>query len=228
MKHLLWSLVAFSILICTSCSMGGKMGLKPTNLETVMALKNILNNSTLEALNSFKDINENGVVDALPNEVNSVLKTLNTLGYSNEVDQVTLSIDNASKVMFAESERIFNDAISELNFNDAVAVVIGGEDAATNVLKRAMYETVKKRYSNRIEQELEKTEALTYWPIAAGAYNIFAKEKVDTSLPNFLAERSVDAFFIATAKQEANVRNNYKSLGNRLVTKVFDYYTKKE
>ncbi len=51
--------------------------------------------------------------------------------------------------MLSESEEIVGDAIRELNFTDAVAVVLGGEA------------TVKKRYSTRIGQELGKTEALT-------------------------------------------------------------------
>ena len=129
--------------------------------------------------------------------------------------------------MLTESEGIVSDAISELKFTDAVAVVLGGEDAATNVLKRAMYDTVKKRYSSRIEQELGKTDALKYWPIAASAYNLFARDKMESSLPDFLAERSVDALFIAMGKQEASIRTDYRSLGNSVVTKVFDYYTKK-
>ena len=115
-----------------------------------------------------------------------------------------------------------------MKFSDAVAIVMGGEDAATGVLKRTMYETIKKRYSSRMEQELAKTEALEYWPLAAGAYNVFAKEKVNSSLPDFLAERAVDAVFLAMGKQEAQIRTDYKSLGNSLVNKVFDYYTKNQ
>jgi hypothetical protein len=226
MKKFLLPVIAFSILTFTSCSVLNNMNLKPSSLETVMALKNILDSSTFKALKSFKDLNDGGVSSVLPGEVNSVLSTLKTLGYSKEVDQVTNSIGNASKIMLTESEGIIGDAISELTFTDAVAVVLGGEDAATNVLKRAMYETVKNRYSVRIEQELGKTEALDYWPIAAGAYNVFAKEKVNSSLPDFLAERSVDAVFLAMGKQEASIRTDYKSLGNSVVTKVFDYYSK--
>ena len=226
MKNFLLPLLAFSILAFTSCSAVNGLNIKPSHLETVMALKNILDSSTFKALKAFKDVNDDGIAGVLPPEVNTVLKTLKTLGYGKEVDQVTKTIGNASKVMLTESEGIIGDAISELKFTDAVAVVLGGEDAATNVLKRAMYDTVKKRYSTRIEQELGKTEALTYWPIAANGYNIFAKEKVNSSLPDFLAERSVDAVFLAMGKQEASIRTDYKSIGNSVVTKVFDYYSK--
>lgn len=226
MKRLILPILVFSIFTFSSCSVMKDLGLKPSNLETVMALKNILDSSTFRALKTLKNVNDNGVDGVLPKEIGSVLRTLRTVGYGSEVDQVTNSISNASKLMLTESEGIVSDAISELKFTDAVAVVLGGEDAATNVLKRAMYDTVKKRYSSRMEQELGKTEALKYWPIAAGAYNLFAKNKMEGTLPDFLAERSVDALFLAMGKQEASIRTDYKSLGNSVVTKVFDYYTK--
>ncbi len=228
MKRLILPILAFSIFTFSSCSVMKDLGLKPSHLETVMALKNILDSSTFRALKTLKNVNDGGIEGALPKEVGTVLRTLKTVGYGNEVDQVMNSISSASKVMLTESEGIIGDAISELKFTDAVAVVLGGEDAATNVLKRAMYDTVKKRYSARMEEELGKTDALTYWPIAAGAYNIFAKNKMEGSLPDFLAERSVDALFLAVGKQEASIRTDYKSLGNSVVTKVFDYYTKKQ
>ena len=228
MKRIIIPILAFSILTFSSCKVMGDLGLKPSNLETVLALKNILDSSTFRALKTLKNVNDGDLTSALPKEVGTVLKTLKTVGYGDEVNQVTKSIGDASKVVLSESEGIIGDAISELKFTDAVAVVLGGEDAATNVLKRAMYDTVKKRYSTRIEQELGKTDALKYWPIAAGAYNIFAKNKMDGSLSDFLAERSVDALFLAMGKQEASIRTDYKSIGSSVVTKVFDYYTKKQ
>jgi len=228
MKKLIIPIIAFAILTFSSCSIMKDLGLKPSNLETVLALKNILDSSTFKALKTLKNVNDDGITGALPKEIGTVLRTLRTVGYGDEVDQVTKSIGNVSKLMLTESEGIVSDAIKELKFTDAVAVVLGGEDAATSVLKRAMYDTVKKRYSSSIEQELGKTDALKYWPIATSAYNIFAKDKVNNSLSDFLAERSVDAVFLAMGKQEASIRTDYKSLGNSVVTKVFDYYTKKQ
>lgn len=228
MNRLLPFAFIFSVLTISSCTIGKNLNLKPSNLETVMALKNILDSSTFKALKTLKSANENGIEGVLPKEIGTVLNTLKTLGYGKEVDQVTSSIGRASGLVLNESEGIIGDAISELKFTDAVAVVLGGEDAATNILKRSMYETVKKRYSFRIKQELGKTEALSYWSKASGAYNLFAKNKVPSSLPDFLAERSVDAVFLAIGKQETNIRTDYKSLGNSVVTKVFDYYSKKK
>ncbi len=225
MKKIFLSILTVTVVL-SSCKTLGQLGIKPSGLETVMALKSILDSSTFKAVKKLKNINDQGIEGALPSEIGSVLNTLRTVGYGDEVDKVTKSIGSASLLVIGESEQIMNDAIKELKFTDAVAVVLGGEDAATNVLKRAMYSTVKNRYSARLAQELDKTEVNTYWPIAMGAYNIFAKDKMQGSLPDFLAERAVDGLFIAVGKEEAKARTDYKALGNSVVTKVFDYYTK--
>jgi len=200
----------------------------PSGLETVTALRNVLNSSAFRAINALRKINNGGIESLLPKEIQPVLANLKKLGLGNEVDKVTQKIGQVSEVVAQESSGIMKDAISELKFKDAVAVVLGGEDAATGALKNVMYGAVKKRYSSRLEEELGKSEALQYWPMATTAYNLFAKNKVESSLPDFLAERAVDALFLTMGKEEAKIRKDPSQLGSPIVNKVFSYYKKKK
>ena len=221
-------LVFLIILIShSSCSSLKTIISEPTNLETVSALRDVLNSSTFRAINTLRKVNKGGVESLLPKEIQPVLANLKKLGLGNEVDKITRKIGQASEVVAQESSGIMKDAISELKFKDAVAVVLGGENAATGALKNVMYSAVKKRYSSRLEEELGKSEALQYWPMATTAYNLFAKNKVESSLPDFLAERAVDGLFLTMGKEETKIRKNPSKLGNAVVTKVFDYYQKK-
>lgn len=227
MKKALILLIALATL-GSSCATLGALGIKPTNLETVLALKNILNSSTFKALKTLKTLNDDGVAGLLPQELQPVLGTMRTLGYGNEVDKVTSQISSISALVLDESEGIMSEAIREVSFGDAVSVVLGGEDAATEVLRQAMYGAVKTRYSSRIDQELQGTEAAQYWPLATGAYNMFSSNKIDANLSDFMAERVVDAVFLAMGKEEKEIRSNYEVLGDQVVNKVFDYYTKRQ
>ncbi len=218
-------LVTISIFLFSSCATLNKLGIKPSALETALALKQVLNSSTFKTINTLKNLSE-GDSDMMPKELNSVLAGLGALGYGDDVDKVKQQISRASGIALNESEGIITDAIKEISFKDAASVVLGGEDAATGVLKSAMYASVKNRYSARLGESLEGQEAVQYWPVAAKAYNLFAKNKVDATLPDFLAERAVDALFLGIGKNERAVRADYKSLGSQVVTKVFDYYTK--
>ena len=62
--------------------------------------------------------------------------------------------------------------------------------------------------------------------MATSAYNLFAKDKVEADMSDFLSERAVDAVFLGMANQEKIIRGDYTKLGDAVVTKVFDYYTK--
>jgi hypothetical protein len=148
------------------------------------------------------------------------------LGLGEDIDKVTKTIGDASNIALKESSAIMADAIKEVSFSDAVAIVVGGENAATQVLKNAMTTVVKKRYSSVLNTQLNKTEANKYWPMAAGAYNLLAKNKVEPNLSDFIADKAVDAIFLAMGHEETQLRKDPASVGSAVVSKVFDYYVK--
>lgn len=215
------------VFVFSSCSVLQNFALEPTQLETITALREVLNGSTFRAISSLKKLNDNGVEAILPPEFQDVVSKLKAVGLGAEIDNVSRQIGNVSGLVLGESQGIMTDAIKEIDFGDAVAVVVGGEDAATQVLRNAMYISVKNRYSLRLDQELQKTEVMAYWPLAASAYNLFSEQKINSSLPDFLAERAVDALFLTMGKEEAKIRKDPASLGRAVVTKVFDYYNNK-
>jgi hypothetical protein len=213
----------------SSCKVLEDLAMQPSTFETVSALKEVLNSSAFRSIATLKKMNDGGVETLLPDQLQPVLGTLKNIGLGEEIEKASKQIANVSGIVVEESSYIMADAIKEISFTDAVAVVVGGEDAATQVLREAMYASVKKRYSARLEEELNKNggDALRYWPLATGAYNLFSDNKVESNLPDFIAERSVDALFITMGKEESNIRKDPASLGKAVVTKVFDYYTKK-
>jgi hypothetical protein len=91
-----------------------------------------------------------------------------------------------------------------------------------------MTSVVKKRYSAALDAQLSKTDVKTYWPLAANAYNLFATNKVNPNLSDFLAEKAVDALFLAMGKEEKEIRKDPASIGSAVVNKVWDYYITKK
>lgn len=215
-----------SAFMLQSCDTLTSIALSPTALETSQALKKILNSSAFKAIKTLRSLNNSGVESVLPEEIRPVLGALKTLGLGSKVDEINNQIANISKVALTETEGTMKDAIGSLTFQDGAAVVLGGKDAATEVLRKAMYASVKKRYSDKLNTEFDKTDINKYWPMAAGAYNAFSSKKVDSNLSDFLAERAVDGLFLTMGKKEAEIRNDYESLGSSVVNKVFDYYVK--
>lgn len=228
MKKSVLLIVLTSGLFLSSCSVLNQLNLQPSMLETVTALREILNSSTFKALKTLSKLHSDDPAKALPEELQPVLAGLKTLGLGNEINKVTAQIGQVSGVVLNESQDIIKESIAKVDFGDAVAIVTGGKDAATQVLKNNMKEVVRARYAELLTSQLSKTEATTYWPMAASAYNLFAKKKVEPNLSVFLADRAVDGIFLAMGHEEQEIRKDYKSLGSAVVTKVFDYYMKRQ
>ena len=215
---------AVAILSLASCSTLQSLILAPTNIETVTALREVLNSSSFRAIAKLALLKQNGFEEILPEEVEPVVGVLRTLGLGSQIDKVNQGIVDASSIALEETKGTVTDAISRLTFADAVAVVQGGPDAATVIFKNAMYEAVQDRYSSKIDTELQKIDEMKYWDTAVKSYNLFAKNKVEDSLADLLAKKAVDALFLTMAKEEAEIRKDPASLGIPVVTRVFDYY----
>lgn len=227
MKKLISPLLIL-VMMLSSCTALNNLGIAPTALESIQAVKALMDGSSFRAINAIQKMSAaGGVQGLLPKEIAPVLNTLKTLGVGKEVDNITQKINGASKLVAGETAGIMKDAIGSIKITDAVGVVLGAEDAATTLLKNAMYGSVKKRYSERLDTELGKTDVPKYWPMATGAYNLFAKNKVDNDLSGFLSERAVDALFLTMGAEEKQLRKDPAKLQNAVVSKVFDYYQKK-
>jgi hypothetical protein len=212
------------LLTLGSCDVLNQINLRPTNMEVINALKEILTNSAFRAVNTVRQIYSEGAESLLPPEIQPVINVMRTIGLGGEIDKVNSQINSVSLAVLNESGGLMEDAIKQLTFSDAVAVVTGGPDAATLVLKNAMYGAVKDRYASRLDAELDKTEVMKFWTPAVNAYNMFSSNKIEKSLSEMIAEKAVDVLFDNMASHEAAIRNDYESLGSNVVNKVFDYY----
>lgn len=215
-------------LLFSSCKTIQNVGSAPSNIETLLAVKEVLNSSAFRSLESVAKTSDGGLMALLPDEVQPVMATLRTLGLGGQIDALNKKVEIASEAVLIEGKGLMSDAISEFKAEDAASIILGGENAATIALKNAMYGAVKKRYSSQLDDKLSDIDEVKHWDTAVSTYNLFAKNKIDGRLSDFIAERAVDAVFIGMGKEEAVIRQNPASLGKDVVTRVFDYYQNKK
>jgi hypothetical protein len=112
-----------------------------------MALQEILNSSTFRAIKKLSALYSEVIpVKSLPTEFTTVIDGLKTLGYgASEVDKITKQTSQVASLVLNESESIIKESIKEVDFGDAIAIVTGGKDAATQVLKNNMRIRGKKK-----------------------------------------------------------------------------------
>lgn len=229
MKRVITLLLVVGLML-PSCSTLKQLGIEPTALETLTALRSVLDSSAFRAAKTLGKLKTGGVESVVPKEIVQVLGKLEGLGLGGDVQKVTKKVGEISAMVAEEGAVLMKDAIKNVDFKDAAAVVLYGEDAATQALRNSMYKSVKAKYNTRLDEEFSKVPELQYWDAAKTAFNLFAgkEDKIEGSLSDFASERAVDAMFLAMGKEEKEIRKDPASVGKAVVTKVFNYYQKKK
>ena len=101
------SLIAIAAALALSaCATLQKLLMEPTALETITALREVLNSSAFRTITKLAKIQTDGVESLLPEELQPVLTTLKNVGLGNEIDKVTKAVGDASGVVLEESKGI--------------------------------------------------------------------------------------------------------------------------
>ena len=157
-----------------------------------------------------------------PPEAQNVEKKLRDIGLNKQVDQVVESLNRAAEKAAVEAKDIFIGSIKSLTITDAINIVKGEPDAATQFLKRETTTELTGKFSPIIENSLKEVNATKYWGDAVGAYNkIPFVKKVNPDLKAYVTEKAIDGLFLMIAKEELNIRENPAARATDLLKKVF-------
>jgi len=157
-----------------------------------------------------------------PPEARSVESKLRSIGLDKEVDKVILTINRAAEDAAVEAKDIFIEAIKGLSFQDAVGIVTGEKDAATQYLKSSTSQQLTRKFEPIIESSLEKVDATKYWTDIINTHNMipFVK-KINPDLEAYVTEKAISGLFIMIAQEELAIRDNPGERTTEILKKVF-------
>jgi hypothetical protein len=118
---------------------------------------------------------------------------------------------------------IFTDAIKQMTLTDALGIVRGNKDAATQYFKQKTSQKLIEAFTPSVKVSLDKTNATKYYADIATSYNRLplTSEKVNPDLTSYVVGKAVDALFEEVAKEEANIRSNPLARTTEILKKVF-------
>lgn len=159
----------------------------------------------------------------LPEDAQKVEKTLRNLGMGAQVDKAILAINRGAEDAVGFAKPIFIDAIKEMTLKDALNIVKGPKDAATNYFKEKTKQKLIEAFLPSVKTSLDKVEATKYYGDIINTYNKLPTtfKKVDPDLPSYVVGKSVDALFDQVAKEEADIRANPLARTSDILKKVF-------
>jgi len=166
----------------------------------------------------------NGLIKILmPSEAKKVENTLRQVGMGEQVDKAILSMNRAAEDASAKAAPIIIDAIKNMTIEDAMAILHGGNDAATQYLKNKTAAALTAAFRPIVEESLDKVNATKYWADIFNAYNDLptTNKKVNPNLEAYVTERTLNGLFVTIADEEAKIRMNPAARVTDLLQRVF-------
>jgi Protein of unknown function (DUF4197) len=200
--------------------------LEPTSAEIGQGLKQALEIGISEgaALLAQKDgYFKSEYKILLPAEARKVTDKLKFIPGFSDVENIILEkLNRAAEDAANSAKPIFVSAIKEMTFDDALQILMGPQNAATQYLDQKTHVPLYNEFHPVVVTSLNKFNAIQYWADAVNAYNkIPLVEKVNPSLDQYVTEAALDGLFGMVAKKELQIRTDINSRTTDLLKKVF-------
>jgi hypothetical protein len=162
-----------------------------------------------------------------PPEARKIESTLRSLGMGSVCDQVITSVNRAAEAAVVEAKPIFVEAIKQMTITDAINILTGNKDAATQYLQRTSGQALMAKFEPIIQSNLQKTNATKYWTDAVNAYNAVPfVQKLNPNLSQYVTQKASDGIFLMVAAEEAKIRENPSQRVGSILQDVFGWADK--
>lgn len=159
----------------------------------------------------------------LPPEARKVTEKLKNVPGFGEVEEIVLEkINRGAEDAAKKAKPIFVDAIKQMAFSDAMDILMGADNAATQYLNRTTSDKLYEAFNPVIVESLDKFSARDYWADAVNAYNkIPFVEKANPDLDDYVTREALEGLFSMVEKKEKQIRTDLSARTTDLLKKVF-------
>jgi hypothetical protein len=157
-----------------------------------------------------------------PENARTIELKLRAIGLGSKLDEVVLAINHAAEDAAKSAQPIFVNAITSMNISDALQIVRGKDDAATQYLARTTSPELKAKFSPVIKSSLDKVDATRLWAELIMVYNqvpFITKQNPD--LTAYVTDKAIIGLFTMIAKEELKIRQNPAARSTELLKQVF-------
>lgn len=141
-------------------------------------------------------------------------------------DTLVLKLNRAAEKAAIKAKPIFIDAISKMTLTDAGNILSGGNDAATQYLKKQSYNNLANAFKPDIQKSLEEVGAQKAWKDVTENYNkvtFFNKKKINTDLAQYTTQKALDGLFILIADEESKIRKDPEARVTDILKSIFGH-----
>ncbi len=159
----------------------------------------------------------------LPPEAEPIITAINFIpGGDALLEEVVLKLNRAAEDAAPQATEIFIGAITNITFSDALSILNGPNDAATQYMKTATQDSINMLFYPHIQNSLQQVGAQTAWAELTGAYNSLPLvTPVNTDLAGYTTDRASSGLFELVALEEEKIREDPLHRVNEILESVF-------
>jgi Protein of unknown function (DUF4197) len=200
----------------------------PSEFEIADALKQALAQGTAKSSDQLSAVDgffKNGAIKILfPPQAVKAEKTLRGMGLGKMCDDAILSMNRAAEDAAKQAKPIFIGAIEHMSVRDAMNILLGSQDAATQYFKATTTDQLTAAFKPIVQSSLNKVNATKYYGDVAKQYNkIPFVSKINPDINAYVTQKAIDGLFYEIAIEELNIRKNIGARPSPVMQKVFAF-----
>jgi hypothetical protein len=159
---------------------------------------------------------------ALPPELEKMSSGLRAIGFGSQVDELELTMNRAAEGAAGEATEVFIDAITGMSFQDAMGILKGEQDAATQYLRRTTGDTLRTRFRPIVDGKMREVGLVSLYDNLVGrlrALPLVPKPELD--LQGYVTDKTLDGLFHVVAEEEGRIRTDPSARVTDLLRTVF-------
>jgi hypothetical protein len=165
------------------------------------------------------------IVIPFPPEAIKVKKTVEDMGLKDIVKDFERSMNRAAEKASEKALPILKNAVMNMTFSDAMGILRGADNAATEYLRRTTSDALRTEFTPVVKSAVEAVEVTKYWNPIVSAYNkttwLTGEKAVNPDLDKYITQKALDGMFVLIAKEELKIRRDPVARVTDILKKVF-------
>lgn len=203
----------------------------PTEGEVSAGLKEALAkgvSSAVRELGRTDGFRANDLVRiSMPQELDTLAQGLRRIGKGRYVDEFEMSLNRAAEQAVPKAADVFADAIRAMNVRDAIGIIRGGDNAATEYFRKTTSATLQGTFLPIVRQQTNKVGVTASYKKMLDRASLL-QSLTNTQVPDldtYVTDKALDGLFTYVAIEEKKIRDQPLERSTELLRKVFGYYT---
>ena len=159
----------------------------------------------------------------MPKPLQPVEKTLRLIGQGRVADDFIAAMNHAAEKAVPVAVDVFKDSIRQMTFRDAVDIVRGPDDAATQFFRRTSERRLTEKFLPIVRSFTEQVGVTAQYKAMMEQYGSIARlagrDAVD--IDEYVTQKALDGLFLLIADEERRIRRDPVARTSEILQKIF-------